>query len=253
MATVRGRPTANAMMSAMSCAVMDVAAYVSSTDCFHARVGDVIRQLRVDRSGLDDDHAHVGQQLLPQRLRPAVHAPLGSRVDGVAGDYLAANALAALCTHPCSKTRTTAQQRPLHLPRRDLARVLRGLGACRQRPRGTPALRSGTKPVRSCTQRPHRRTVDSNRTLPACGGQRTTCVHHTGTKRLRHPIVGDVDLKYEVMPIPGDSLRLAVFTAEVGSRSADALDLLSSWSATTLADVTTPDGVATSRDQDASS
>ena len=64
--------------------------------------------------------------------------------------------------------------------------------------------------------------------------------HQTGTKRLRHPIVGDLELKYEVMPIPGDSLRLAIFAAEIGSPSADALDLLSSWSATTLVDAATP-------------
>ena len=64
--------------------------------------------------------------------------------------------------------------------------------------------------------------------------------HQTGTKRLRHPIVGDVELKYEVMPIPGDNLRLAIFTTEIGSPSADALDLLSSWSATPLVDAATP-------------
>ena len=56
--------------------------------------------------------------------------------------------------------------------------------------------------------------------------------HQTGTKRLRHPIVGDLELSYEVMPIPADGLRLAIFTAEIGSRSADTLRLLSSWSAT---------------------
>jgi transcriptional regulator with XRE-family HTH domain len=64
--------------------------------------------------------------------------------------------------------------------------------------------------------------------------------HQTGTKRLRHPIVGDVELNYEVLPIPGDSLRLAIFTTEIGSRSADALDLLSSWSATARVDAATP-------------
>jgi transcriptional regulator with XRE-family HTH domain len=56
--------------------------------------------------------------------------------------------------------------------------------------------------------------------------------HQTGTKRLRHPIVGDLELSYEVMPIPADGLRLAIFTAEIGSRTADTLRLLSSWSAT---------------------
>jgi transcriptional regulator with XRE-family HTH domain len=62
--------------------------------------------------------------------------------------------------------------------------------------------------------------------------------HQTGTKRLRHPTVGDLDLNYEVMPLPADGLRLAIFTAEPGSRSADALRLLSSWSAASRNDAT---------------
>jgi MmyB-like transcription regulator ligand binding domain len=56
--------------------------------------------------------------------------------------------------------------------------------------------------------------------------------HHTGTKRLHHPIVGDLELSYEVMELPADTgLRLAIFTAEPGSRSEDALNLLASWTA----------------------
>ena len=43
-----------------------------------------VRQLGRHRARLDDDHADVGLQLLAQGLRPAVHAPLGRRVDGVA-------------------------------------------------------------------------------------------------------------------------------------------------------------------------
>jgi transcriptional regulator with XRE-family HTH domain len=56
--------------------------------------------------------------------------------------------------------------------------------------------------------------------------------HQTGRKRLRHPLVGELELNYEVMQLPDDGLRLAVFTAEVGSRAAEALHLLASWSAT---------------------
>ena len=64
--------------------------------------------------------------------------------------------------------------------------------------------------------------------------------HQTGTKRLRHPIVGELDLNYEVMPLPADGLRLAIFTAELGTTSADALHLLSSWTATAQHDEVTP-------------
>jgi transcriptional regulator with XRE-family HTH domain len=58
--------------------------------------------------------------------------------------------------------------------------------------------------------------------------------HQTGSKRLRHPVVGELDLSYEVMEVTADAgLRLAVFAAAPGSRSAEALDLLASWTATT--------------------
>jgi transcriptional regulator with XRE-family HTH domain len=57
--------------------------------------------------------------------------------------------------------------------------------------------------------------------------------HQTGTKRLQHPVVGELELSYEVMELSADTgLRLAIFTAEPGSRSEQALDLLASWTAT---------------------
>jgi len=57
--------------------------------------------------------------------------------------------------------------------------------------------------------------------------------HQTGTKRLHHPVVGDLELSYEAMELSADAgLRLAIFTAEPGSRSEDTLNLLASWAAT---------------------
>ena len=57
--------------------------------------------------------------------------------------------------------------------------------------------------------------------------------HQTGTKRLHHPVVGDLELSYEVMELAADTeLRLAIFTAEPGSHSEQALNLLASWAAT---------------------
>lgn len=56
--------------------------------------------------------------------------------------------------------------------------------------------------------------------------------HTSGTKRLHHPVVGDLDLPYESFPLPADpSQSLVTYTAEPGSPSQDALDLLSSWAA----------------------
>lgn len=56
--------------------------------------------------------------------------------------------------------------------------------------------------------------------------------HRTGRKQLHHPVVGDLDLSYEAMELPGEDLTVLVYTAEAGSPSQDALNLLASWSAT---------------------
>jgi transcriptional regulator with XRE-family HTH domain len=56
--------------------------------------------------------------------------------------------------------------------------------------------------------------------------------HRSGTKRFCHPIVGQLELSYEALPLAGDSgLTLNLFTADAGSASQHALDLLSSWAA----------------------
>jgi hypothetical protein len=61
--------------------------------------------------------------------------------------------------------------------------------------------------------------------------------HQTGTKRLRHPVVGELELDYEVMDISADDgLTLSIYSAEPGSRSQEALDLLASWAATPRTD-----------------
>ena len=60
--------------------------------------------------------------------------------------------------------------------------------------------------------------------------------HRTGAKRLHHPIVGDLTLNYEALDLPADSgQRMLVYTAEPGSPSHDALDLLASWATTPAA------------------
>jgi hypothetical protein len=57
--------------------------------------------------------------------------------------------------------------------------------------------------------------------------------HRTGTKRIHHPVVGDLELNYESMELSADSgLTLNVYTAAAGSTSQETLDLLASWTAT---------------------
>jgi len=57
--------------------------------------------------------------------------------------------------------------------------------------------------------------------------------HDTGLKRLHHPLVGYLELSYEGMTLAADpDLVMFAFTAEIGSRSQEALNLLASWTAT---------------------
>jgi transcriptional regulator with XRE-family HTH domain len=56
--------------------------------------------------------------------------------------------------------------------------------------------------------------------------------HRTGTKQIHHPVVGELDLSYESMELSADDLSIAIFTAEPGSATQQALDLLASWTST---------------------
>jgi transcriptional regulator with XRE-family HTH domain len=55
--------------------------------------------------------------------------------------------------------------------------------------------------------------------------------HISGVKRFHHPVVGDLTLDYEVLDLAADAGQsLLVYTAEPGSTSSHALQLLASWS-----------------------
>jgi transcriptional regulator with XRE-family HTH domain len=57
--------------------------------------------------------------------------------------------------------------------------------------------------------------------------------HDTGSKRFHHPVVGHLELTFETMQLAADEgLLLFVYSAEVGSKSEEALNLLASWTAT---------------------
>jgi len=52
-----------------------------------------------------------------------------------------------------------------------------------------------------------------------------------GTKRFHHPIAGPMQLDYEALDLPGaGGQRIIIYTAPEGSRSEEALNLLTSWS-----------------------
>jgi transcriptional regulator with XRE-family HTH domain len=66
--------------------------------------------------------------------------------------------------------------------------------------------------------------------------------HRTGRKRFHHPLVGDLELDYEALELPGDpGQRINVYTAPPDSRSAEALNLLASWTVRETANSTSHD------------
>ncbi|WP_211255730.1 helix-turn-helix domain-containing protein [Actinocatenispora sera] len=57
--------------------------------------------------------------------------------------------------------------------------------------------------------------------------------HRSGRKRLRHPVVGRLDLNFESMPLASEpELRLNIYTADPNTPTADNLKLLATWAAT---------------------
>lgn len=60
-------------------------------------------------------------------------------------------------------------------------------------------------------------------------------LHYTGTKTFHHPVVGDITIGYETMPLPADpGLVLTFYSAEPATPSADAMTLLANWATTHL-------------------
>jgi transcriptional regulator with XRE-family HTH domain len=71
-------------------------------------------------------------------------------------------------------------------------------------------------------------------------GGHTVRTHTAGTKRINHPVVGELTVNYETLVVastPG--LGLTTYLAAPGSASADALAMLRSWSADTTGHDTT--------------
>jgi transcriptional regulator with XRE-family HTH domain len=57
--------------------------------------------------------------------------------------------------------------------------------------------------------------------------------HQTGAKHFHHPVVGDLSLTFEMLEFAADpGLNLLAYSAEPGSRSEEALNLLASWTTT---------------------
>ena len=71
---------------------------------------------------------------------------------------------------------------------------------------------------------------DDFRTLWAAHDVR---LHHSGSKQVHHPVVGDLDLTFEGLEVATNKgLSIIAYTAEPGSTSHDSLQLLAHWAAT---------------------
>ena len=79
-------------------------------------------------------------------------------------------------------------------------------------------------------------SLASCRRAASCSGRfgpPTTSQHDTGVKRFHTPVVGELSLTFEAMELVADpGLTMVVYTAEPGSKSEEALNLLASWAAT---------------------
>ncbi|AGZ42686.1 helix-turn-helix transcriptional regulator [Actinoplanes friuliensis] len=70
--------------------------------------------------------------------------------------------------------------------------------------------------------------------------------HPRGVKRVRHPAVGVLDLRYEVMQLSAEpGLTFVAYTTEPGTPSHDNLSLLAAWTATQQRDAELSDTVKT--------
>ena len=65
---------------------------------------------------------------------------------------------------------------------------------------------------------------------------------HEGIKRLRHPVVGDLELIYQSLTLPAfprSVNEISIYTAEPGSTHEERIKLLTSWAASTVPGLTT--------------
>ena len=69
----------------------------------------------------------------------------------------------------------------------------------------------------------------------------TVRIHTAGTKAIRHPVVGELSVAYETLTLASaPDVRIVTYLTDPGTPSADALDLLRSWVATTGATAARP-------------
>jgi len=93
----------------------------------------------------------------------------------------------------------------------------------------------------SAGQRPHDRKlrdligelVTKSMTFSSLWARHDVRFHRTGSKRIQHPIVGELELNYEAFDVSSDpGWHMFAYSAEPHSASDERLRLLASWAAT---------------------
>ena len=93
-------------------------------------------------------------------------------------------------------------------------------------PRGRP------QPARQGPHRAGRRALHPSELFRKRWASQDVRYHRSGRKRLRHPVVGQLDLDFEALELPSEpGLTLNIYTAAAGTPTSDALKLLASWAA----------------------
>lgn len=188
-------------------------------------------------AGTPTRRAPQRRQPARQRVRPAIqrvldampHTPafvLSSR-----GDVLATNALGRAVNQPLyeSQGEHVNHARFLFLDRRS-AEFWRDWSTIADQTVATLRAEAGRNPFdRDLTDLIGELATRSDefRTRWATHNVR---LHTHGTKRIHHPLVGDLDLPYETIPLPADpGQSLLIYTPEPHSSTQEALNLLASW------------------------
>ena len=182
----------------------------------------------------------------PQRIRPSVQRVLDAMTGAPAFvrngrmDILAANRLgqalySEMFDKPCPGHPTRARFVFLDPRAHD---VLPGLGSRRHDAVAVLRSEAGRDPYDRGLSDLVGELSTQSETFRTRWAKHNVHVHDTGVKRFHHPAVGDLSLTYETMELAADrGLTLFAYTAEVGSRSEDALNLLASLAATLEASV----------------
>ena len=222
------------LRSASESVLEAIARALQLDDAEHAHLLDLARAAR-------DGARPVRRRAPAKQVRPSLQHLLDALTGGAAFvvngrlDVLASNALyRSLMSDVFDTDAAPAEPRAVLLPRPEVRDASTTTGrppptspspSCAPRPDATPHDRPLTDLVGELATR-----SDEFRVRWARHDVR---LHTHGTKRFRHPLVGELTLQYDTIPLPADpGLSLTCYTPEPATPSADGLAVLASWAAT---------------------